>query len=292
VLEQRIVEAAAVLPSFGGVTGWAALRWRGASWFDGRDRSEILPVTIAISHLDVRSQPGISVCHEHMYPDDVEVVDGLRVTTAERSALFEIRYAETVEAAVVAADMVMHADLLTPQELAEYAALLGTWFGIPQARKALALARENSWSPQETRLRLVWILLAGLPEPLCNHPVFDLDGKHIGTPDLLDPVSGVAGEYEGVVHLDRRQRGVDVRREQAFRTAGLECFAVVADDWKNEAAVAARIRAAYARAAHRPTADRRWTVEQPHWWVATDTVSRRRALDQQQRQLWLSRRAG
>ena len=30
-VEQRIVEAAAVLPSYGGVTGWAALRWAGRS---------------------------------------------------------------------------------------------------------------------------------------------------------------------------------------------------------------------------------------------------------------------
>jgi hypothetical protein len=29
--EQRIVEAAAVLPAYGGVTGWAALRWLGAA---------------------------------------------------------------------------------------------------------------------------------------------------------------------------------------------------------------------------------------------------------------------
>src|SRR5262245_65964397 len=36
VPEQRIVEAAAVLPPYGGVTGWAALRWGGATWFDGR----------------------------------------------------------------------------------------------------------------------------------------------------------------------------------------------------------------------------------------------------------------
>ncbi len=34
-VEQRIVEAAAVLPWFGGVTGWAALRWLGALWFGG-----------------------------------------------------------------------------------------------------------------------------------------------------------------------------------------------------------------------------------------------------------------
>jgi hypothetical protein len=154
------------------------------------------------------------------------------------------------------------------------------------------LARENSWSPQESRLRLLWVLLAGLPEPLCNRPVFDHSGRHIGTPDLLDPVAGVAGEYEGVVHLERRQRGVDVRREQVLRDVGLEVFPVVATDWADEAAIAARIRSAYARAAARPVSSRGWTVEQPSWWVPTDTVARRRALSRSDRAVWLRRQAG
>src|SRR4051794_12451203 len=47
VPEQRIVEAAAVLPAYGGVTGWAALRWMGAQWMsglhaDGRPRPVVL----------------------------------------------------------------------------------------------------------------------------------------------------------------------------------------------------------------------------------------------------------
>jgi hypothetical protein len=293
VPEQRIVEAGAVLPSVGGVTGWASLRWHGGLWFDGRaDGTTRLPVTLVISYLDIRPQPGIEISHEQLRPSDLSVVDGLSVTIPERSTLFEMRYAATVEAAVVVADMAMQADLATTEELTAYAATLGTWTGIPQAREAVGLARENSWSPQETRLRLLWVLLAGLPEPLCNRPVFDLSGRHIGTPDLLDPVAGVAGEYEGVVHLERRQRGEDVRREQAFREVGLECFPVVAADWKDEAAIAARIRSAYARATSRPVIERAWTIEQPAWWVDTDTVARRRALSERERAVWLRRRAG
>lgn len=292
VPEQRIVEAAAVLPSFGGVTGWAGLRWLGAAWFGGLGAGTTrIPVTLVISCLDVRAQPGIAISHEQLRPSDLMVVDGLRVTVAKRSTLFEMRYAASVEAATVFADMAMQADVVSIEELRAYAATLGTWTGIPQAREALLLARENSWSPQETRLRLLWVL-AGLPEPRCNQPVFDLTGRHIGTPDLLDPVAGVVGEYEGIVHLDRRQRGVDVRREQAFQEVGLECFPVVAADWSDRAAIAARIRSAYARAATRPVSERRWTIEQPSWWVPTDTVERRRALSDAERSIWLRRLAG
>jgi hypothetical protein len=291
-VEQRIVEAGAVLPSFGGVTGWAALRWHGAMWFNGlAGDGRLRPVTLVISCLDIRPQTGITISHEHLRPSDLTVVDALSVTIAERATLFEMRHASSVEAAVVVADMAMQADVATTEELKAYAALLGTWTGIPRAREALRLARENSWSPQETRLRLLWVRLAGLPEPLCNRPVFDLSGRHIGTPDLLDPVSGVAGEYEGVVHLERRQRGVDVRREQAFRDVGLEVFPVVAPDWKDEWAIAARIRSAYARATSRPVSERAWTIEPPPWWVATHTVARRRALSTDLRSRLLNRPA-
>ena len=34
-VEQRILEAAAVLPEHGDVTGWAGLRWMGGQWFSG-----------------------------------------------------------------------------------------------------------------------------------------------------------------------------------------------------------------------------------------------------------------
>ncbi|MCW2835256.1 MAG: hypothetical protein JWN68_3209 [Nocardioides sp.] len=35
--EQRIVERAALLRGWGGVTGWAGLRWLGGVWFNGLD---------------------------------------------------------------------------------------------------------------------------------------------------------------------------------------------------------------------------------------------------------------
>src|SRR5215216_7791051 len=60
--EQRIVEAAAVLPAYGGVTGWAALRWSGGTWFDGTRRGgrEEAAVTLAIADRSIRPQAGIA----------------------------------------------------------------------------------------------------------------------------------------------------------------------------------------------------------------------------------------
>jgi len=291
--EQRIVEAAAVLPSDGAVTGWAALRWLGAMWFGGaRGSGELRPVAVLTRCGEIRSQAGITVSSELRRPGEAVDADGVRVTIPVRSTLFEVRYAGSLEQAVVHADMAMQADLVSQRELRSYTSTLGTWTGVPLARDALAWTDENSWSPQETRLRLVWVRLATLPRPLCNAPVFDRGGRHIGTPDLIDPHAGVVGEYEGAVHLRSRQRGVDVRREQAFRDVGLEYVAWVGDDWRDEWGIVARIRSAYARAARTPSGQRLWSMTAPPWWIRTDTVSRRRALSARDRERLLRYRAG
>jgi hypothetical protein len=292
-VEQRIVEAAAVLPPKGAVTGWAALRWLGAMWFGGLmgDALTRRPVTLLTTCGVIRPRPGIRVSSEQRRVDEIVEVDDVRVTVPKRSALFEMRYAGSVAAAVVAGDMAMQADLVTREELGQYAATLGTWTGIPLAREALPWLDENSWSPQESRLRMLWVSMAGLPQPRSNLPVFDPSGRHIGTPDLIDPIAGVVGEYEGVVHLDARQRGRDVRREQAFREVGLEYFAVVAADWRDDVLIAARMRAAYARAASIRGRARLWTTEPPPWWTRTDTVARRLALSARDRDRLLGYRA-
>ena len=49
-----------------------------------------------------------------------------------------------------------------------------------------------------------------------NRPVFDLHGRHVGTPDLLDVEAGVYGEYDSELHLDGKRRLKDLTREDAF----------------------------------------------------------------------------
>ncbi len=292
--EQRIVEAAAVLPAYGGVTGWASLRWMGVTWFDGLVPDGTLrPVSLATAGDDIRSQPGIHISAERLDPSELVLFDGLRVTTAVRSVCFEMRYAGSLRAAVVWADMAMDADLVSRRELETFVAAQSGWTGVPQCREALRLTSENSWSPRETsHLRLVWILDARLPPPLCNVPVFDLGGRHIGTPDILDEEAGVAGEYDGSLHLQGAQRARDIRREEAFRSVGLEYFTVVAADARDLDNVVRRMRATRGRARFEAPSIRRWTTDQPLWWTPTETVEQRRALTATQRERWLRHRAG
>ena len=117
-----------------------------------------------------------------------------------------------------------------------------------------------------------------------HRPVFDLAGRHLATPDLLDPDAGVVGEFEGSVHLTGARRAADVRREARMRDAGLEPVTMTSADLGGLDQLVQRIDAAYARAARRDPTARGWTTTRPAWWIDTDTVAARRALSPAQRQ--------
>jgi hypothetical protein len=294
VVDQRVVEAAAVLPEgWGGVTGWAALAWTGSTWFDGMPwgGGPPRPVTLAVGgNRAIRAQPAFATSEERLGPRELVVVDGVRITTAVRSACFEMRYARDVRDAVITLDMACFNDAVSVDEVSAYAGELSGWTGIPRCREAIPLARENSWSPRESGMRLVWELDAHLPSPLCNVPVFDPDGRLLGVPDLIDPVAGVLGEYDGALHLEGARRSRDVGREHLFRTHGLEHVTMLAGDVRDPGAFIARLVAAYERAVDVPASRRRWTVEPPPWWCDTTTVSARRALSDAVRRRLLAHR--
>jgi hypothetical protein len=287
--EQRIVEAAAVLPAYGGVTGWAALRWLGAAWFDGLDRagSEERPVTLAVASRSIRPQAGIATSQERLAPAELTASRGLRVTTALRSVVFAMRYAASDDRAVQVAEMAAYADLVSQDELLAYLAVTAGWTGMDRLRVGAWDMEENAWSPTEVTMRRLWEHEAHLPRPLGNRPVFDLTGRHLGTPDLIDPVAGVIGEYNGALHLHRERHVLDVRRVARFRAAGLEAVEMVAGDLGDPWPFLRRLREAYARAARAPVDARSWTTELPPWWVPTFTVAQRRALDEDQRRRFL-----
>lgn len=282
---QRIVEAAGVLRPGEAVTGWAALHWLGAAWFEGVTTTGELRAVPLVACRHLIAQDGYSVSQEFLGPWDVMVVDGLAITVPVRSVVFEMRYAERLGPAVESLDMACFSDLISLAEVGAYVSALGAVTGIQRARDALAEGDENAWSPREVMMRRVWTQ-SGLARPLCNAPVFTLDGRHIGTPDLFDPISGLAGDYDGALHLAGAQRALDIRRESAFRDAGLEYVTMVAADGRNSSHFTGRLLNAHARAVAR-TSPRRWTVEPPDWWTPTGTVEQRRNLDDWQKQRWL-----
>ena len=276
-VEQRIVEASYLLPDDGGVSGWAALRWLGGRWFEGTDGGRApLDIALCIPGRNRNHVRGVHLSKERLPPKDLTSHDGLPITTAVRAVVYEMRHASSVRAAVRALDMACFNDLVSLAEVRAYVEECRAWTGIQQARDALVLGEENAWSPAEVDLRLTWTTVAGLGPVRCNTPVFDREGRHLVTADVLDPVAGVVGEYQGEHHFERSQRRRDVQRETQLRDHGLEyveCFA-----GEDVSRFVARVRSAYARAARVATSDRRWTLEAPAGWTPTATVAQRRAL--------------
>lgn len=279
-VEQRIVEQAARLRPNGRsgcVTAWAALRWRGAAFFDGlAPGGEVeLPVPLSLggAGAKLRSAPGCHLERISLSLSDRELVAGIPVTTPQRALFDEVRRRGSLWSAVEAIDMAAAAGLISVWLFATYVGNANSRNGAPLARHAVSLAVDESRSPRETWLRLVYTQLANLPEPIVNEPVYDLDGNLLGIPDLFDPVAGLVVEYDGEHHRSIEQHRRDVTREQRFRGVGLEVVSVVRGDSRR--AAAARILGVRARALFLPPSQRAWTLERPPWDPAPETLDAR-----------------
>ncbi|WP_121254960.1 hypothetical protein [Nocardioides ferulae] len=283
--EQRAAEAAARLPVGGAVGGWAACRLHGAAFFDGLapDGRTVLPVPLVLGPAgNIRPFPGATLAWDRLEPHDVARCYGVPVTVVERAGFDAMRWAGSVREATVVADMLCAARLTSLRRLADYAAVHAGWRGLPRVHRALGLASEHSRSPQETRLRLIWSLDAGLPDSvLVNCRVEDRLGRLLGVADLLDPESGEVVEFDGADHRSAGRHTDDLDREDRLRRHGLEVVRFTGLDLLDPDRVVDRLRAGRQRAAFETPADRAW-VARPAPAGALDAL-----LDRQDDERWL-----
>lgn len=277
--EQRIVEATAHLPEGGAVTGWAALRLAGAAYFDGRSGDgAIRPVSLAVGRRSGRRRrPGILHSYERLTSDDVSERLGVPVTVPEVALFHELREPPFERDAVVAADMTLAAGLTTLERMWDLAAERSTWNRSPWVRHSLQFATDRSRSPNESRLRLIWVLDAGLASPLVNQPIFTRDGDFICIADLFDPTAGLVVEYDGATHRDARRHASDVARAERIRQVGLEVTVVTGADLPRRALVVQRLLDARNRCPFLPERRRAWTLQEPPGWRAPWHAAARRS---------------
>ena len=176
--EQRILEQSMRLPAVGAVTGWAACRLHGAAFFDGLapDGVTRLPVPLAIGPGGtLRAVDGVLLTFDRLPAHDVVRRQGIPVVDATRAVFDAARLADGVREAVVAIDMAIVGGITSAERVAAYTRGHHDQgiTGIGQVREALPLVRERSWSPNESRLRLMGEIDAGLPRLEPNCPVLD-----------------------------------------------------------------------------------------------------------------------
>lgn len=267
------------LPGHGAVTGWASCRLARAAFFDGLERDGVTrqPVPLLVPpESKLRSLPGTAVSREPIDPAELINLYGVPTVTVVRGLFDEMRRVDDPREAVVAMDMAAAAELVSLAEMRTYLAARSRWRRASRVRWVLWLASELSLSPGETRMRLIWVLDAGLSFPLVNQYVWDDQGRLLGMADIFDPVAGVFGEYDGATHRAAGRHTSDVRREDKVRRAGLEYFTVTGLDLHDREAVAERMLSTRKRAL---SSDRRsgWTLEPPPGWWTTDTAADRLA---------------
>lgn len=195
------------------------------------------------------------------------MVRGIACAGWLRTTFDGMRRAVSLSDAVVFADMTLAAGVVGYGQLVAYVELHRGWRGVRQAREALALAVTASASPPETRMRLIWVLDAGIPVYRVNQPVFDLGGRLLGIADGLDLESATVVEYDGDDHRGIVQHSADNLREERFEEHGLTVMrATRLDLGRNRQPLAERMRRTRARGLSRDRTGDRWTITPPPGW--------------------------
>jgi hypothetical protein len=244
------------------VGGWAAAHLLGATEMDGlaEDGRTRLPVLLYPGQR-MRSRSGIELSRLGLAAADVVDVDGVPVTSPVRTVFDLGRRAGGLRDAVVAVDQALRCLDVDKDQLQEYIDASPRGQGMPLLRRAMPLVNPRSRSRPESRLRLVWVLDARLPAPLVNPEASNGHGRLLGLPDLLDPSSGLVGEYDGAQHRELDEHTADNIREEGFERVALTVVRATSCDLPGPLLVA-RLRAGHRDAVRTPRGP--WTaVERP-----------------------------
>lgn len=221
----------------GVVAGQSAAALHGAKWVDDRKPAELL-------WPNRRPPSGICAWSDQFADDEIEVVDGMHVTTAARTALdLACRY--PLGKAVAAIDALARATQLKIADVELLAERHKGRRGIRRARSVLDLVDAGAESPQETWLRLL-VIRNGFPRPETQIPVYDEFGVLVAVFDLGWEEMKIAMDYEGDHHrIDRRRYNHDIRKAEAVAELGWVDIRVTAED--SEGGIVRRLSAAWRR---------------------------------------------
>ena len=206
----------------GVLAGFSASALHGAKWIDAG-----LPATVIDTNR--RRTPGITVWAVAIDDDEIQSIDGMRVTTAARTAVdLACRY--PLDPAVAAIDALARATRLKVPDIELAAGRHPGRHGLERARKAIELVDPGAESPQETRVRLL-IIRAGYPPPETQIPVYNEYGVRIGEVDMGWRDLKIAVEYDGKHHRMSRDRfDKDIRRIRELTEAGWIVIRVTVQD--------------------------------------------------------------
>lgn len=152
---------------------------------------------------------------------------GLRISAADQ-LFVELSQTLSLVDLVVAGDFLLGRGVVTLAALIECCEHASGLAG-RNARRAVAYVRERVDSPMETRLRML-LILAGIPEPVVNLSIRDVDGVPVRRFDLCWPGVRVIVEYDGRHHIEREsQWEADLGRREEIDDHGWRLIVVTAN---------------------------------------------------------------
>lgn len=221
----------------GVISGFSAAALHGSKWVDGFTVVDIL-------HDNRHRQAGIRAHGDRIEEDEIDVVNGIRVTSAARTAL-DLGCWYSTTTAVAAIDALARETSIKVADVELLAERYPGRRGIVQAREAISLFDGGAQSPKESWLRIV-LVQAGLPKPQTQIPVANEFGEVFAYLDMGWEDIKVAVEYDGDHHrTDRHQYGWDIRRSELLQRHGWTVVRVVGGDRPGE--IIRRVRAARSR---------------------------------------------
>ncbi|BBX17920.1 hypothetical protein CRI77_22280 [Mycolicibacterium duvalii] len=221
----------------GVVAGRSAAALHGAKWIDRRWPAEVV-------WANRRPPPGLRVWSDVLADDEVQILDGITVTTPERTAL-DIACRYPLERALPTLDALAHATQFKIAEVELLAERHKGRRGIRRARQTLDLVDGGAESPQETRIRLL-VIKKGYPRPRTQIPVHDDYGGLIAELDMGWEEPKIAIDYEGDHHRrTRKEFNKGIRRHDAITEQGWDDIRVTALD--TDGGVLARLAESWRR---------------------------------------------
>jgi hypothetical protein len=214
------------------VAGLAAAALHGSSWID-----DDIPVELIWQN--THPPVGLIVRNERLQDDEITRVAGIPVTSRIRTAFDIGRRFERGEA-VARLDALMRAQIFSIEDVLLLAKRYRGARGLGALREVLPLVDGGAASPQETRLRLLFID-AGLPRPTTQIPAVEGRGRLVRMLDMGWEDYMVAAEYDGdQQRTSRRQYVKDVRVFAKLARMGWSVIRALKEDSDDEVVDRAR----------------------------------------------------
>jgi very-short-patch-repair endonuclease len=221
----------------GVISGLAASALHGAKWVDDDSPVEMI-------WRNARAPQGVVTRDDLLLDDEFVSVDGMRVTTPERTA-FDIGRREGIGAAVARLDALAAATGFKVPVIGELADRHRRARGLRQLEAALDLVDAGAESPKETWLRLL-VIRDGFPRPRTQIPVLGPDGWPLYYLDMGWEDIMLALEYDGGQHWGSPSAvAYDIKRAEYVHDVGWTVVRVMKQH--HAADVRRRVRRAWDR---------------------------------------------